>query len=424
VKLSFNLKSLEQKVPIHTFSFLVSVGLFLILISKFYYLWGTIDGLRPGAPKLIILIRDLIIFGFLGFFGILVRNHFPNLKLFWRLWFFGLAISLLHLYFQKDLVTWGQHYLRNTLIPLLFYPVIYGLLKAKIQISLRHVLSVFFILNLATSYFQLFTHEFRIRPTGFFGDPIINTMILLWSLAAFLSLGTGILSLMFGILVVILLQYISSFSAILSIAFAVLILLVLTRKSWMPLFRKQLKWIFVSLFCLIGAFYGVSRQMHNNPDKRFEGLTSKIGYLYGAWQCEDKNCYKYWSFQGRIESNLRPIRFCQQSFFLCLVGNLENSQFEKIESTPGSLVTNWGALFCFLFLSWCFFHISKLNYLHVNFSEIGKEDLLWSLIFISGLAFAAFNALMYRYPVNIFFYASMGYLHFRSESAQSLAVRS
>lgn len=411
------LSSRLQNLSTEKLSFFLSVGFFLILISKFYYFWGSANGLNPQAPAAVILVRDVIIFGFLIFFGFIGRKYLFQLRLFWSLWTVAFLVSLLHLGLEKDLATWGQHYIRNMLIPLLFYPVIYGVLKSNIKISLRKSLAFFFILNLSVSYLQLFMADFKIRPTGFFGDPIINTLILFWGLAAVVTFGRNLLSILAAVSVMILLQFISALTSILSFFFSLLVLMYFTRQRWKPYFLQRGKFLLFATLVLVGVFSAVSWKMNQSEDKSFEGLTSKVQYLYGAWKCEGEKCYKYWSFQGRVVSNQHPFNLCQRDLAACLVGDIRTSRYERMESTFGSLVGNWGAIVFGLFFVWAGRHLLMLPYLFQKSLSDPKERQILALMFISGCFFAVFNTLIYRYPINVFFYVSMAFLLYQSEDS-------
>ncbi len=399
-------------------SFLASLGLLLLLCSKSYYLFGVDNSNRPIAPVALVLMRDIFTVAFIGFFGFQLRQYLKNLRLFWILFAVGLLISLLQLAVAKDFMTWSQHYLRNILMPLLLYPVFVGIFRVKIDLSARQILNCLFVVSVFLSYMQIYYSKWFIRPTGLFGDPIINSMFLLLGFVSIL-LSRGKMSvLLASIALVPLIQYLSSLSALFSVIAGAGTVFLLSKNQWLEYCRTHTKKVLLTAIgsiCLI-AFLGWTTQ-HTHRESQ-DDASDKAQALFKSIFCKQEGC-QHWSYKGRIESNLRPFRLCQEDAVSCVVGNIQTPLYEKVESTWGSLVANWGAIFCLLYLFWALKHLLKARKLPLDLSDPNPDLVFWSVVLFTGAFFCILNTVPYKYPVNILWYASLAFITVTSESIRS-----
>lgn len=411
--MKLNFKSPRFGMPLSTLENWVNVGIALILCSKFYFLWGVSNSYQPIAPIGIILIRDIIVFGFLMIFGLLMLKSFPKTKFFWILWFFGFVVSIYQLVNAKDFVTWAHHYLRNLLLPMLFYPVMIALFSSGIRISITKLLVGLYFLDIFICYFQLFLNTNIIRPSGIFGDAIINSMILFWGLFAVLLSGRKWVSVFAVISFLPLLQRMASISSIVAFFVGLTLVLFIERKKW----RRQFAlWISVWALILVSiSSLAYSYRDSFGPDqlKNFEGLSGKVLLLYDNIFCHGPFCHKKsWSLEGRIASSIRPIEICKESMKECFLGS-NTPIYERMESTIGSLIANFGLFFFLLFLFWIFIHFPMLKVGHSVDRRKNADEITWLLIFCSTLIFTVLNTMPYRHPLNILFYISMAYFFSR-----------
>ncbi len=329
------------------------------------------------------------------------------------MWGLGLLISFLQLFITKGIEIWAHHYLRNVLIPLLFYPVISGLLNAQIKISLRRILTWTFAANVVVSYCQVFFTAVYRRPTGLFGDPIINSLTLYWGLAAIFLSGNKKQSMAGFLVLVPLYQYLSSLSSVLSFALGCTTVLILTYHSWKNYLKANLKLVSILATTALIAVVAISWAVQKLQPADFENASNKAVKLYQSAFCNQPGC-EHWSYEGRIKSNLRPFALCREDAVSCMIGNVQTALYEKVESTWASLISNWGVFFCLLYMGWIVTHLKKPLGLTLDLSEEGKDHIIWSLIFITCIYFSFLNTIIYKYPINILFYASMAYMVFHS----------
>jgi hypothetical protein len=200
----------------------------------------------------------------------------------------------------------------------------------------------------------------------------------------------------------------SSVSAVFCVALAIVALLIIN----FPLWKKQIPKYFRSaafLFVLAGAvLFGVKDSLKKYGGG-FEGLSSKIEYMYQAAFCVEQ-CWQNWSYQGRIASNLKPMELCKANKLACLFGKFNEDDYDRLESTWASIWLNWGGIFCIAYLSWI---LSHFIYLKRSFWQPGERNysfFIWGLIFLSSIAFLIVNTIFYRLPVNALLYASMAHL--------------
>ncbi len=390
-------------------TFWIGVSLFLIICGKFYHLFGVDQYKQPVAPMPIILLRDVFTISFLCVFGFLNRKTLAYSKLFWTLWTTGFAVSLMQLIGPKDFMTWGQHYLRNLLIPLLFYPVALSLFKKDIQVPLKPVLLWVFIANVLISYAQLAFSEGPTRPAGVFADPIVNSMVLFWGLVA-IGFEKGKVSFFIASLALIpLLQYLSSLTAILSAVLGVLTAIFSVRQELFQYVRSHFKKLALTMtvgaFCLFSLAWLTQMKNQNSADF----ASGKIKALYESISCSQEGC-QHRSYSGRVISNLRPYTLCKESLSSCFIGNIQTDAYERLESTVGSLVANWGIVFCFLYIFWIGQHFALSFQIKDNLNPYDKNLLFWKIVFFSGLYFSIFNTMPYRLPINIIIYISLAYM--------------
>lgn len=409
---SFKLPQIEDKISPSRLSALAEWGLILVFCSKFYYLWGTIDYLTPKAPLFFILLRDVIIISFLLFFGVLTRKHIKSLKFFWILWWLGFALSILHLLLQKDLAVWGQHYFRNFLIPLLFYPVFYGIQKMKINLSIKKVLGWVFWLNIIACYLMLIIERSLQRPTGLFNDSLIACFMIFISLSTFFSLERPKLFLIASALAMPIIYLMSSLSAVFSVLLGSIFVAVVHFHAWKQYGFKILK--VLTLFILLNVFliYGAFKVLKPEGYGRVELVWEKAKYMYQSASCEG-DCWNNWSYTGRVVSNLKPGEECQKSLPNCLLGAIDKADYWKVESTWASLALNWGLIFCIAFLAWVIGHFR--GFMRANL------DPFWSLVVASSFIFLIFNTIIYRLPLNILLY--LGLAAFQREIQQKATTK-
>ncbi|PIS12072.1 MAG: hypothetical protein COT73_00280 [Bdellovibrio sp. CG10_big_fil_rev_8_21_14_0_10_47_8] len=411
-----NLEKLSSLLSIPTLSRLASVGIFLLLCAKFYYLMGVTVGPTPAAPVGLVLVRDFITFGFLVFFGFWGLIHFPNKRLFWSLWFWGLFIGLLQYTLNKDLPTFAQHYFRNVLVPLLFYPVLLGLFRAGVKISIRPILIAIFTISVALSYLQIWKSATVDRPTGLFGDPIINTLILCWGLSSVVMLERKFLSIFCLALLVPLIQYMSSFSALIGFLLGGLTVLWQYRRHCYVYWKAHQKMLTIFIGTVVALVLLTNKVVEQIQPEASSVAENKFEQLYQSVFCQDAAC-QHRSYRGRIKSNLRPFELCSDDPLSCLIGNRKTAAYERIESTWASAVTNWGIIFCGLYFAWILTHLKLFRRLRLgNAQKLDKDILIWSLIFFSSIYFSFMNTLIYKFPINVLFYISMAYIHFHASN--------
>ncbi|MGZ5280150.1 MAG: hypothetical protein ACXWC9_09420 [Pseudobdellovibrionaceae bacterium] len=395
-------------------SLLASLGLFLILCAKFYYLWGVTNWPQLDAPVWMVAIRDVVTCGFLIYFGLQVRSKLLHSKLFWLVWTVGLLMSLYQLAVAKDFSTWLQHYFRNSLIPMLFFPVVLGLFKSQVSFKLRLIFPWVFWINLVVSYVQAFALPVIDRPRGLFGDPLLNSLVLFWGLVSIILWQRKQIAWVAGIALIPLLQYLSSLSSLVSIVLATLTLGIISRRQWLPVYRANRKRIVLASVIAVSLFVSLSWIVRKPRPDGYQMTSQKFQMLYQSLACQDANC-QVWFLKGRIISNLRPFEICRQDLTSCLLGNRLTGRYERLDSTWGSLVANWGAIFCLLYVAWLAVHFKKPSRLSWDMTEDGKQNIFWSLVFFCCVYYALFNAVIYKYPVNIMLYFSMAYLSFQKD---------
>jgi hypothetical protein len=381
-------------------------GLALVFCAKFYYLFGVTDYLHPNAPMLVIFVRDFFVLSFLAFFGWKVRKHLKGQNFFWVLFGIGIAISFLHFGFGKDFQTWGQHYLRNALLPMLFYPVAVGLILNGEKIQITKVMQLVFWMNLLANYFQIIGGGFSGRLSGLFGDGILNTSFLLFGLSAVvLSSTSGISAVaIFASLPVI--HAANSISAIFSFAIGAAFLLVQYRLQVLEKLQKGWRLFIVASFCILLMFFVIEKIGTMNGQV---GVITKISYFKDSFFCVDTNCWRHWSYQGRIDSNLRPIELCRDDSLACVLGNFKSSLYERVESTWASLMVNWGLIYTMLFSTWVFRHLWWSFHSTQKQGPNADNEILWRWMFYSILIQAVLNVIIYRFPLNVLFYLCLAY---------------
>lgn len=394
-----------------------SIGFILILCSKFYYAFGS-QGINPIVPVYVILIRDVIIWSFLLYFGIKHRKYIFEVKFFWYFWGIAFLISIAQFWIAKDFQTWAQHYFRNVLSYLLIYPVVYASFRAGEKLDLKRVLTTVFIIDLAVSYFQLLSSNFHGRPLGIFGEPIVNSTFLyigLCSLFFSRQLVWGVIAVM---VVAPLLYFAASLTALFSFMLGMAMMVFV--KSTL---RGRVVWCFVAVTLMLSSYFIVgSLKSHLNSSSvsNFDGITGKLFLLYDNLTCDTPWCHsRSWSLEGRVQSNYAPIKLCQSSVVNCLFGNFDTANYERVESTWGSLVINWGLIVCIAFFMWLFLD------LRILFSDaIRKHDVdsMYVMLSVTLLVFLAVNVIIYRLPLNFLLYVCLAFFHyfrFQNESQKS-----
>ncbi|MFZ4403295.1 MAG: hypothetical protein ACOYOK_04265 [Pseudobdellovibrionaceae bacterium] len=416
------LSTLNNLKESKNYELIVNIGFFLVLCGKFYYLLGVIDYTIPTAPIWMILVRDVITIGFLVIFGLYAKNYVSKINLFGFVLAFGLGISLIHLSNTKDIAVWSQHYIRNALIPLIFYPVALGLFMGQIRIRIRTILSTIFCLSVAISYLQVYlSYPVLIRPISFFGDPIINSMILLWGLGSVLISYSSYLGLLAIALILPLLQLMSSLTTLLSAILACLVIIIIS-----PLrvfFIKNIRLLIINL--ILGLIiYFASSHLNWTNNKQFSDITQKVFTVKENLQCTGASCsYMHWSLKGRIVSNLKPIEVCKNDFIKCIIGDFSSSKYFRLESTWGSLAINFGVIFFIFYFIWVLRHLLKPAQLDNLNTEEQKDCFIWYLILYSSGFFALFSTITYRYPINVLFYSSMAYAYYHYKNHQHKIIK-
>lgn len=412
MKSSFEANLVDQLLTrLNVFKF-APFFLLLILCSKFYYLLGTESFLTPLAPWYLILIRDILVLSFLIIYGFSVRHLFKELKFFWWLWVFGLFLSLCHLWFEKSLMDWGQHYFRNVLIPMLFFPVFYGLLRKKVNLRLNWVFNWVFWLSIAASYLQILITGKLHRPTGLFGDAILASFFLLLGWFSIVNSGK-FKQIFFSFSLVIPILYLgSSISALLSFFLGIGFFILVFRSQILFLLKKFWSLALVVFLCGV-MISALTTYFVKAEGKGFEGVSAKLTYMYQAAFCVGP-CWQNWSYRGRILSNQRPFEFCQDNISGCLFGNFNASRYERIESTWASLLVNWGSFFCIGFFLWLTF--SFRHFKSVMQNGFTEENRLFVLVYLTCLFFLVFNVIVYRFPLNIVFYLALAYFAFSNRT--------
>ncbi len=394
-----------------------------ILFGKFYFLWGFSTWPKSAAPIPLVFIRDVFVLGFIGY---IFRNFLDQqfLKKKWMLFVpasMGLFLGLLHLLNEKSLEIWGQHYLRNFTLPLLIFPAGVLLFNSKNKISIGQILTFFFWIDIAISLLQknFFPNlMWGGRPTGLLGDPLINSMVLFWGWFSILqtalqnpNVRNRTLFLLATGLFALLIQFLSSVSALLAMIGALVFLTAISGKFRSSIFSFLLR---IKLIAMIGVISLVGATFYFSKNTNvFEAdlMMNKLTALTDGLLCQGEQCAKiHWSLQGRIKSNMRAIELCQESFSKCLWGNFSSGQYERLDSTVASLMVNWGMLFTIVFFIWIFLTMVRVHKSLDLSSDKDPDCYLWNVIFISSLIFSLFNAVMYRYPVNIFMYLSMAWI--------------
>ncbi len=176
------------------------------------------------------------------------------------------------------------------------------------------------------------------------------------------------------------------------------------------------------MLALLTVFVVVNKTIKRDPQQGFEVVGSKAQLLYDSVFCKGQGC-EHWSYEGRIQSNLKPFSFCATSLTSCVIGNVTSSHYERLESTWASLVFNWGAVFCLLYFLWIFKHLKYSKKTDDFSSEEARNRLLWSMIYYSCVYFQFLNTIHHKFPINIFFYSSMAYLMYFQSSSKEEANR-
>lgn len=334
----------------------------------------------------------------------------------------GFSVSLFHLAESKSFSEWAQHYLRNTLLPMLFYPVGFAFFKSKKNLPIAKVLMLAAILNILVSMLQLqfFPHAMwgEVRPTGLIGDPLILTLFILFGLFAFSKSSWWIL---LSLLVAggMILIFSSSLSALVSFGFGLVISAGLIIRSQKISFFKLIPSAGAAIggvAILIGLCFLLPSHVASQKDM----LIPKAKALWSSVFCEEgQSCEQHYSYVGRIQSNRLAIELCTQSWKGCVLGDYQQPSIKKVDSTFASLILNWGLIFTLIFTAWVLWHVRLTWLLSQIQGQIDFETGIWLLIFFSSLAFGLFNTLVYKYPLNILFYLAMAFIHCRIRNAKS-----
>jgi hypothetical protein len=398
-------------------------ALILLLCSKFYFLWGFSSWPQPAAPMPLVLIRDVICWGTLGvlFWQSRKQNLRERMGFFLLLFAVGFLVSLFHLAESKSLSEWAQHYFRNTLLPMLFYPVGCAFFKSEKRLPIIRILMITMILNIFVCMLQLRFFQSamwgQVRPTGLIGDPLILSLFILFGIFACWRASWWIfLSIMVAGGIVLIFS--SSVSAIVSFGFGLVVstgLIIKSQKVGFSKFTPPAGVVIGGLIILLGFCFLLPTRVASQKDM----LIPKAKALWSSAFCgKGQNCEHHYSYEGRIQSNRLAIELCKQSWKSCVLGGYQQPSIKKVDSTFASLILNWGLIFASIFTAWIFWHI-RLTWMLTKLQERNNfETGIWILIFFSSLAFGLFNTLVYKYPLNILFYLSMAFIHSCFHKAQ------
>lgn len=393
-------------------SVFLTLALIAVLMGKIYYIFGTGEAGIPLVSQWVILARDGIVILTLISFGWLYKSKVEDLNKFWMVLFIGILISLIHLVFEKKFLVWGQHYIRNFLLPMLFFPVFFLAYAKKNRPKWAPICVVILLLTLGFSYIQQSQNP-TIRPGGIFGDPLINGMIIFQFISVLAIQKKWKYAVAFVILYLGILQNIAPITAIISFLGAWIVQLFL----WG---RRRTKFIATSIlttliFIVPFAFHYLALNINSASLQNTDSLKGKIFILYDNLFCESRWCHKKnWSLEGRLLSNRLPFTFCQRDITQCFLGNFKNPVYERIESNWASVLVNWGLIFS---AAYHVFFILPVFFLRSLKSEIAQRSEIETLsfLYISSLFFGAMNVLVYRFPLNVILYlSSAGILFFYS----------
>jgi hypothetical protein len=288
----------------------------------------------------------------------------------------------------------------------------------QIRIRIRTILSTIFCLAVAISYLQVYlSYPVLIRPTSFFGDPIINSMILLWGLGSVLITYPFYYGLLAILLVFPLIQLMASLTATMSAVLACISILIFSPVR--IYFIRNIRMLISSILLVFGVYFA-NNHLNWANSIHFADMTQKVYTIRENIECSGRFCHKvHWSLEGRVLSNLKPLEVCQDNIWKCFIGDYSSAKYLRLESTWGSLAVNFGVIFFVFYLTWILQHVfKKSNSIAFN-DELQKDFFIWTLIFYSSCFFALFSTIVYRYPVNILFYTSMAYIYFCHQKYQS-----
>lgn len=406
-----------NKIPL---SFLILA----VLFSKFYFLWGFIPGTKtPLAPMYLVAIRDLIFLFFLSFliFSTGVQNFFKSRIIRDPVWvifhiLFG-ALLLWEFSGPKTPFEILQHYIRNFYLPawslLVFHIYLEHNSSTRIEEIVGHLtqaLKYFALVSIVMSLLQLAFFPkmmWESRPTGFLGDPLLNSCFIFLGISALLSSRSPIAwKALWTFLSLIVLYKAFSMSAILAFILA-MILSGLFSQNYRQAFR-----LFISahwkklgvVFIVMGALL-ITQLQKSELTQSQDATTRKIQSVWDSITCS-KDCGEvHPSIEGRLRSYAAITRVCSANPMHCLLGDREHPFYYRVDSMYSSLIINYGFIFFAIYL-YLFLGLP----LKSLYKSQSTEVFLLTGIFFLYWIFGVFNTSFYKYPLNIVFYLSSALL--------------
>jgi hypothetical protein len=390
---------------------------FLVLMSKFYFLWGMQEGGKnPAAPLVVVLMRDILYYSFL-FFCLWSVNLTNLLSLFLKKFktealFLSLFVIICWLQWDgpKSTKEFVQHYLRNFLGSALAYFVFSIFLEKTIntrQVIARAIekpLVLFAGLSITMSILQLIFFPYMMwerRPTGFLGDPLLNSCFILIGLwlgrSRIKQLSIRWIFLAFGAFVV---YQAASLSALLAF-FLAIIIEKFTATNFQALLKDKSFIKKAALSFVIGGIITLVTLSGPRSLERDSPL-EKINSFWHTLTCEENCTQVDPSIRGRLMSYQVAYDFCLASPAQCLMGNRDSSKFLRVDSIISALILNFGLIFTVFY-----FYLFFVKPMAVLIVRPETRQGIFAIIFYVYWIFGLFNSSIYKYPLNIIFYISV-----------------
>ncbi|MEZ0391135.1 MAG: hypothetical protein ACAH59_02895, partial [Pseudobdellovibrionaceae bacterium] len=285
----------------------------------------------------VILIRDGILFSFLGFLASQISwKSMPFWKVQKRTWvFFGLLglVILLH-WPAKGTMEILQHYFRNALLPALTFPLALLFFQTrKIEFRLDRIFLILGFITLSLSWLELIWFRnlmWQTRPTGVFGDPLINSgFLLFFSLSLIFSKMHPLFKFLSLLVTVWILFAASSVSAFLGFTLSITATFWLFWSRQRPLVIEVLKKQKRILLAFLGLLIvtAVSIPWIEAKFQITTGFVEKAESLWTSVFCEENCGAIHTSVSERIASNRMAFDLCRSSISRCLIGDTQSAKY-------------------------------------------------------------------------------------------------
>lgn len=405
--------------------------LLLILVGKFYYLLGFFGHLKTLAPLYVILIKDyLLILAIVLFFRPFSFSEFKNVEKVWTVIFAWMTfIAILH-GLIKPFHDWGQHYVRNILLIVAFFPAAYGIVAKTANLNIPRLLYIAGWLNFIVALYQAFLNKSLMldgtRPLGLSGDPISLTFLLMLWIPTLAYFSPWWFSLLVAPFVGYLLNLAASVSAFGTGSVGLLVLI-----FFGVLFCRNAVWfkkVHIGLLCIIlGACLGMFVPV-KSPEN---SLTGRYGMLFSyihnkADETQPVSEYTVQRVEdlskGRIISQTSLLEFCPlrsiKEFSLlsqCLLGGYKSDIYRRFDSNITTIVFNWGWITVILtYLGIGLIWIRGLKKLILSYKTKDKSssfELFLDCFIVAGtIALGLTNTVFYRFPINFLFVVGLAHI--------------